>query len=972
MELDRQRSGSPSEVTAGLRQLEGYWGALALMVAGVLLFAFIAQSIVNRNGIAMDPGWSPREFSEGYRVGSVDTGGAASGILRPGDRIVALNGDRRAGVYGPLLGLARMTVGAHYTLDLIRDGVPLTVTLRLAGQPADSALREIAPILFIAFLLYAMAVWIALVGPKEITARLAAISFLGGAMVFASSGLVSYPGWSYSTAAVATVLWAIWRPWHLAFGYDFLSRFPHPVPENLALRLLRWIIYAGAAAHWLPITLAAFANAFGLPPSAALHGPAFLTSSLYMTGYASLVAPAMCLVLLRNYVRLPSIAARKKMRWAGLGIACAIVPPSVEALIRLVLDLTGSPMRPPFYTVLDQAGALMVGLAPVMVAYAVVRHRVLGIHVVVRRGLQYLFARNVLRVIAFLPLLIVLIQAIRQSDRSVADLVLHSSWSFYVLVAAALGFSLRYRTQMRLWLDRKFFRVAYEQEQILAELIEQIKSAESEEEVSLVVVREVERALSVDGIHVLLRNGAVGPLRVAFSYPPREGAKIRDFLNRRTLSPPGSSIDTLYAQGSGVISEPPSARQSYREILMVPLAGTDRSVAGFLALGPKRSEEPYTRQDRDLLLAIAGQMAVMYEVLRLKQRVSVEGRMRVEVLGRLRRDSIELLNECPQCGKCYSSEEKSCDSDGAELGLTLPVERIIEGKYRLDQRIGRGGMGVVYEARDLRLNRAIAIKIMTGELFGNQRAVERFEREARTAAGLKNPNIVAIHDFGRLPAGGAYLVMELIAGRSWREELKIGHPVAPTRCAVWFEQLCAATSAAHAMGIVHRDLKPENVMIGRGDRGDRVVILDFGLAKTHLDSMYVETALTSVGSVLGTRAYMSPEQRAGEPVDVRTDVYSIGVLAVETLTGVHPPRTGASLEWMQQALAGCSAPGSRLTLVLEQAMAEAPANRLLSARELGLELVQAIPQAIAPTGRAAGDAAADTVSLENRRAQENN
>ncbi|HEV2446066.1 MAG TPA: serine/threonine-protein kinase, partial [Candidatus Sulfopaludibacter sp.] len=246
----------------------------------------------------------------------------------------------------------------------------------------------------------------------------------------------------------------------------------------------------------------------------------------------------------------------------------------------------------------------------------------------------------------------------------------------------------------------------------------------------------------------------------------------------------------------------------------------------------------------------------------------------------------------------------------------------------------------------------------------NQRALERFEREARTAAGLKHPNIVAIYDFGPLPAGGAYLVMELIRGCSWREELKTGESIALGRVSQWLEQLCAATTSAHALGIVHRDLKPENVMIAEGSPEERVVVLDFGLAKARIDGPRAETELTVAGSVLGTRAYMSPEQRAGEPIDVRTDVYSIAVMAVETLCGVAPPRTGASREWMRGALAGLTAPGSPLTLVLEQALAEIPADRLVSARELGAELVRAIPGSLAYRGSSSGDASSDTISLE--------
>jgi hypothetical protein len=429
--------------------------------------------------------------------------------------------------------------------------------------------------------------------------------------------------------------------------------------------------------------------------------------------------------------------------------------------------------------------------------------------------------------------------------------------------------------------------------------------------------------------------------------------RLRDWLNESggKFLRSGSAF-SLYEQEETV--------RTPAEQLVVPLMGTDRVEVGALALGPKRSEQPYTGQDRDLLKAVASQIALVYEVLRLKGSVEQEKRVRVQVLGHLDDRFVQLLNECPECGGCYTTAQSTCPQDGVNLTLTLPVERTIDRKYRLDRRIGRGGMGVVYEAGDQQLGRQVAIKIMIGDLFGNSRAMARFEREARLAAALNHPNVVRVHDYGRLSAGGAYLVMELIAGSCWRERLKGRRRVAPAQLSHWMKQLCSAMEAAHAKGIVHRDLKPENLMIAEDDPAGRVIVLDFGLAK--LRSAHSDPEVTASGVVMGTRGYMSPEQRVGRKLDTRSDVFALAVICAETLTGCRPPRSGAWARWLHERLkqAGCG--GSLLEHCLERGLAE-QASRRPAAWEFWQELEGALAEAVLrPTGQMAGDDA-ETLSM---------
>jgi eukaryotic-like serine/threonine-protein kinase len=332
---------------------------------------------------------------------------------------------------------------------------------------------------------------------------------------------------------------------------------------------------------------------------------------------------------------------------------------------------------------------------------------------------------------------------------------------------------------------------------------------------------------------------------------------------------------------------------------------------------------------------------LVLEMIALRDQVKEEGRIRVEVLGRLEQEQIQLLLECPSCGRCYDNTVARCEADQSPLGLTLPVERVIDGKYRLERRIGIGGMGAVYEASDLRLQRTVAVKIMTGRLFGNTAAFHRFEREARMAARLQHPAIVAIYDFGSLRGEGAYLVMPLISGRSWRAEMRTAGQIRPARVARWMDQLCDAMAVAHASGVIHRDLKPENLLVTLDHEGvEKITVLDFGLAKHRNTAMLPGVSMSTEDGVVGTQGYMSPEQRRGEPVDDRSDVYAMAVITVELLTNSKPPETGASRRWLRSVLrwSATHPAGVDLAQLLMHCMADTPEQRP-SVQELQRELV---------------------------------
>src|SRR2546426_101912 len=228
------------------------------------------------------------------------------------------------------------------------------------------------------------------------------------------------------------------------------------------------------------------------------------------------------------------------------------------------------------------------------------------------------------------------------------------------------------------------------------------------------------------------------------------------------------------------------------------------------------------------------------------------------------------------------------------------------GPYRIESKLGEGGMGEVFRAIDTRLGRAVALKT-TREQFS-----ARFEREARAIASLNHPNICTLHD-----VGPNYLVMELVEGETIAARLKSG-PLPMNTALLYAWQIAAALAEAHAKGIVHRDLKPGNIMIARSG----VKVLDFGLARSGQD----ETAVTDSRIVMGTPAYMAPEQREGKPADARTDIYSFGCVLYEMLTGgrVGPQRRRI--------------PSRRLEKIVDRCLEEDPGRRWQSAAELEREL----------------------------------
>ncbi|MEV5647961.1 Stk1 family PASTA domain-containing Ser/Thr kinase [Nocardia sp. NPDC052254] len=277
--------------------------------------------------------------------------------------------------------------------------------------------------------------------------------------------------------------------------------------------------------------------------------------------------------------------------------------------------------------------------------------------------------------------------------------------------------------------------------------------------------------------------------------------------------------------------------------------------------------------------------------------------------------------------------------------MTTPKN--LSSRYELGEIIGFGGMSEVHKARDLRLGRDVAIKVLRADLARDPTFYLRFKREAQNAAALNHPAIVAVYDTGEAEVDGGplpYIVMEYVDGETLRDIVRGKGPLPPRRAMEIIADVCAALDFSHKNGIVHRDMKPANIMI---NRQGAVKVMDFGIARALADS---SNPMTQTAAVIGTAQYLSPEQARGEQVDARSDVYSVGCVLYEILTG-QPPFTGDSpvavaYQHVREdpKLPSLVHPGvpRELDSVILKAMAKNPANRYQSAAEMRADLIRVL------------------------------
>lgn len=522
---------------------------------------------------------------------------------------------------------------------------------------------------------------------------------------------------------------------------------------------------------------------------------------------------------------------------------------------------------------------------PLSFAYAILQHRLFDIRVMIRRGLQYALARRVL--VSLVPMLVILLVAdlLAHGNQPLAAILRGRGWIYGVLVGlTALAHSRR--SEWLDILDRRFFRERYDAQKLMRDVVEEVHSARSFEQECPRAVARIEAALHPEFVALMVcepreltyRTLAVAPSGMS---PPSLSKESKLLSLMRLLGKPLEvpQTETGWLQQQLPHEETEFVRKA-RVDLLVPIAGNPQGTHALLVMGIKRSEEPYSSEDQNLLVAVATSLAILLD--------------RAHGTSGSRSDMFE---ECPRCGSCYDSGSGNCSKEGERL-LPVVLPRLLAERYRLNRRIGRGGMGTVYEALDTSLERRVAVKVIREDFLGSQEAAERFRGEARASASFAHPNVVTVHDFGVAAGMRAFLVMEILDGTTLREKLQLQDRMAPDQILAVIQGVCDALTAAHRRHLVHRDIKPENVFLVNVETGQLAKLLDFGLAKSLSNSTQQQTVDTAAGHLVGTLRYMSPEQRRGGEPHHTWDLWALAVVTYEMLTGAYPFRETALSDWL--------------------------------------------------------------------------
>src|SRR5688572_29667752 len=286
------------------------------------------------------------------------------------------------------------------------------------------------------------------------------------------------------------------------------------------------------------------------------------------------------------------------------------------------------------------------------------------------------------------------------------------------------------------------------------------------------------------------------------------------------------------------------------------------------------------------------------------------------------------------------------------------IGKDIAGQFRILQRIGSGGMGAVYKAEQPEMNRFVAIKILHPKYVSRPDLVSRFRREARAMSHLSHPNTARVFMYGQLEDGACYIVMEYLEGRNLAQITRAEGMLQPARAVNIMVQVCGALEEAHRQGMVHRDLKPENIFLtSQGGIADFPKVLDFGLAKvTQREMRPGSLILTQEGMVFGTPEFMSPEQARGQQLDARSDIYSLGCILYEMLTGKLPFDASQPMDYLALQIRGTPIPlGKRIAKltfppgleeVVMKTIAKEPDDRYPSAADFAMALRSCLPGAV--------------------------
>jgi eukaryotic-like serine/threonine-protein kinase len=645
-----------------------------------------------------------------------------------------------------------------------------------------------------------------------------------------------------------------------------------------------WIVPAVIAASLPMLVIGSISTAFLLGSDATLPALAWVSMHGWTFEASFALALAVNVVIVvegiaRFRVTLDLNERRRVQIVVFTGVP-AVFAYALKTGLPLVLELLGYPIEVPW--MIEAVLQAIVLLPAFGLPYAVAVRHVFSPRTVLRRGLQYAFARRTLAALVVLPIIALVVSLVQQRDQSLAMIVTGQPL-FYLFLLAMLALGLRYRDRAQRWLDQRFFRTEYDAREILVSLAGRVPYEADPRDLVAMVVTQIDSALHPETLAVFASDSPHGSNPSA-TFEPVAALRVKamplaaDSGLLTLLRWSDKALEVfLDDEQSPVARVPPADRAwlaSINAALLVPIfaGGSEpRPFIGLIALGAKRSEERYTPEDRELLRGIAIQMGVALDLSRLRKQV-----------------------DSPQVAAAGSASPSFTPTVivGGSAGSGLGIGALVDGKYRVDAVIGQGGMGSVFRAWDVRLERPVAIKVVRADLIANPDARMRFRRESQIVARLQHPSIVTVYDYGNFADGSAFLVMEFVPGEDLRRFMNRERALPPARMSALLSGIGGGVDIAHRAGIFHRDLKPANILLPDSGAGPKVV--DFGVAKLTTTVSGDSGTISAVGTIVGTPSYMAPEQLRGEAVDARADVYSLGVMAYEMLTE-RLPYPGPSL-----------------------------------------------------------------------------
>ena len=701
-----------------------------------------------------------------------------------------------------------------------------------------------------------------------------------------------------------------------AFRSLFIWMFAAAFPRDALTGTWRRVASAGQAfcavggialfgvSAWIALDLAS-GGQFPVPASVRQFSAADPAGYYYWFG-TPLTLAGLTLIVINTRAAGRSDQRRAEVFVAGLvlGSAPILMQAAAESFIAPYGRFMSQP-TPRFWSGVVLYPLLYSGYA--VAAYSVYVGHVLSVRLVVRRAVRYAFARATLIGLMLVPFLLLSALVYQHRDEPLRSLLTGSRQVVLLTLVAGAAVLLRVRRPLLSALDRHFFREQYDARHILASLIQSGRSAASLEDLAQHLAEEINRALHVSPVTLFVADEHTGSLRAVqdAAEPLPLDATLATLLKGNQMpmdvavTTPHDALDRLPAAERQWV-----AHGGYQ--LLVPVTDGRDTLAGVIALGAKRSELPFSREDRWLLSATASSAALAMEGLQARSASGFPPADHVTP-----HDHQDAASECRRCHTVHPSSTRSCPACGDAL-RPAAVPLMLHG-LRVDRRVGEGGMGVVYCATDTALGRQVAVKTLPAVSLGHAR---QLRREARAMAALSHPNLATIYavDSWR---GTPLLLVEFLHRGTLQDALRSA-PLPVSRVIEMGVDLADALDHMHERSTLHRDIKPSN--IGFTSSG-MPKLLDFGLAKILAgpprtdDGSPAEATSSTSGAMLtpsadlliGTPAYFSPELAALHPPDYAADLWALALTMYEGIAGRNPMAGATTMETLER-IATCNIP----------------------------------------------------------------